>query len=73
MEGSDLHGSGVLMFFFNEKIFFTPTCCSFCYSDALDLEVSRLCGDAQFSCCDCFLFSFFSGSVRQIMFPDQEH
>jgi hypothetical protein len=47
------------MFFFNEKIFFTPTCCSFCYSDALDLEVSRLCGDAQFSCCDCFLLFLF--------------
>jgi hypothetical protein len=31
------------MLFFNEKIFFSPVCCSFSYSDALDLEVSIGC------------------------------
>jgi hypothetical protein len=73
-EGGELRRSIVLVLFFNGKIFFTPACCSFSYSDALDLKgVTWLCGDARFSCCDCLLFSFFSRSVRQIMFPHREH
>jgi hypothetical protein len=63
-EGGDLRGSVVLVLFFNE-IFFSPVCCSFSYSDALDLEVSLGCAvrfgsvltaDSRLRfCCCCFV------------------